>query len=102
MARRHVFRPLLCGDAQRPTASVLVHASILVLAVGLLGGASATADSYRIDTYAGGGTTTDGSVGDGLPAVRGVLDRPSGLARGPRGLFIADHDGGRVRRVRSV
>src|SRR5690349_12002320 len=55
---------------------------------------------YRIDTWAGGGMPADGGVGDGQPATRALLDHPSGLARGPRGLYIADHDGGRIRRVR--
>ena len=64
--------------------------------------APAFAATYRIDTYAGGGPTAGGTVGDGLPATRAVLDRPSGLARSPRGLFITDHDGGRVRRIRIV
>jgi sugar lactone lactonase YvrE len=81
---------------------VSIRSCIAALAVVLLAAAPSAATSYRIDTYAGGGSTTDGSVGDGLPAVRGVLDRPSGLARGARGLFIADHDGGRVRRVRTT
>jgi sugar lactone lactonase YvrE len=68
--------------------------------------ARAGAVRYRIDTYAGGGAPDPADpafVGDGLPATFGVLNHPSGLARGPRGtIYVADHDHARVRRVRTT
>jgi sugar lactone lactonase YvrE len=68
--------------------------------------AGASAVRYRIDTFAGGGSPDAADpafVGDGLPATLGVLNHPSGLARDPYGsIYVADHDHGRVRRVRTT
>jgi hypothetical protein len=59
---------------------------------------------YRIDTFAGGGNSVSASsVGDGLPATAASLDHPAGLARDARGaIYIADHNHGRVRKLRMV
>ena len=70
---------------------------VLMLAA-LAMAAPARAVRYRIDTFAGGGTT---ALGDGLPATSATLDAPTGLARDVRGnVYIADHNHARVRRVR--
>src|SRR5438477_4704874 len=70
---------------------------VLMLAA-LAMAAPARAVRYRIDTFAGGGTT---ALGDGLPATFATLDAPTGLARDVRGkVYIADHNHDRVRRVR--
>ncbi|HJQ84744.1 MAG TPA: hypothetical protein VKA21_11740 [Candidatus Binatia bacterium] len=82
-----------------------MRSGLLLAAAGLaavVAGPAAAAGRYRIDTFAGTGqpgSPTD--VGDGLPAVRGFLDAPTGLARDRRGnVYVADHNHARVRRVR--
>jgi sugar lactone lactonase YvrE len=48
------------------------------------------------------GTGTSGETGDGGPAVDATLQGPAGLAFNKAGeLLIADHDGGRIRRIDS-
>ncbi len=57
------------------------------------------ASTHAITTYAGGGSPGDG-VGDGGAATAAQLEQPRGLAvDAASDLYIADYDGGRVRRV---
>ena len=59
--------------------------------IGLAGG---------IETYAGAGSPSDGSAGDGGPASEALLDGPAGVAVDVSGnLYIAEYLGRRVRRV---
>lgn len=56
-----------------------------------------------IDTFAGGGSIgSDGSIGDGGPAVGAVLRFPTQISAGPNGtIFIADNLQRRLRRVQN-
>ncbi len=62
---------------------------------------AAAAQSYTIQTFAGGGVN-DGttSVGDNGPATGGILANPTSVAVGPAGeLYIVDSNENRVRKV---
>src|SRR5262249_15310984 len=78
--------------------SVPVALAVLVL----VAADPAAAQHYRIDTFAGRGTTSP-APGLRLLATDALLRRPSGCARNARGdVFIAAHDDARVLRVRTT
>lgn len=52
-----------------------------------------------ITTFAGGGASGGGELGDGGPATSASLRGPWGIATGQGSVYIADWVGGRVRRV---
>jgi uncharacterized protein (TIGR03437 family) len=89
------------------SATLFVPAGLAVDAAGNLYIADAAANVVRrvspagtITTFAGGGSSSQGLVGDGGPATSAVLRAPAGLATDAAGnLYIADSGNSRIRKV---